>query len=134
VVRWFKIPFGRRQLGPLETELMTVLWKRGRGTVRDLLDEGCTSVAYTTAMTTLDRLYKKGLLHRRKQGRAFVYEPAITRAQFSERLACSAIEFMLRCVEPHAVLSYFVDAVGDSDEQLLDELQRAVEKRRERRR
>ena len=127
------MPFGRRQLGPLETELMNALWKRGHGTVRDLLDEGHTSVAYTTAMTTLDRLYKKGLLRRRKDGRAFVYEPAITRAQFSETLACYAIEFMLRCAGPEAVLSYFVDAVGDSDEQLLDELQRAVDKRRGRR-
>lgn len=132
-MRWFKLPFGRRQLGPLETELMNALWKRERGTVRDLLDEGYTAVAYTTAMTTLDRLYKKGLLHRRKDGRAFVYEPAITRAEFSGKLASNAIEFILRSAEPRAVLSYFVDAVGDSDEQLLDELQRAVNQRRSRR-
>ncbi len=112
---------------------MNALWKRRQGTVRDLLDERYTSVAYTTAMTTLDRLYKKGLLRRRKDGRAFVYEPAITRAEFSEKLACNAIEFLLRCAEPQAVLSYFVDAVGDSDEQLLEDLQRAVNQRRSRR-
>ena len=132
-MRWFKLPFGRRQIGPLETEMIEALWARGQGTVRDLLDEGRTTVAYTTAMTTLDRLYKKGLLHRRKHGRAFVYTPALTRAEFTEKLACHAIEVMLHCDEPQAVLSYFVDAVGDSDEQLLDELQRAVEKRRGRR-
>jgi len=132
-MRWFRMPFGKRQIGPLETEMLTALWKHGPGTVRDLLDAGLTGVAYTTAMTTLDRLYKKGLLHRRKQGRAFIYTPSLTRAEFNEKLACHAIEVMLHCSEPQALLSYFVDAVGEADEQLLDELQRAIEKRRERR-
>ena len=132
-MRWFKLPVGKRRLGPLESEMLDALWKRGEGTVRDLLDECRPNIAYTTAMTTLDRLYKKGLLHRRKHGRAFAYTPALTRAEFNGKIACHAIEAMLHSGEPRAVLSYFVDAVGDSDEQLLDELQRAVEKRRERR-
>src|SRR5690349_1625038 len=132
-MRWFKLPFGKRRLGPLETEMLDTLWKRGEGTVRDLLDEGRTNIAYTTAMTTLDRLYKKGLLHRRKHGRAFAYSPGLSREEFDGKLACNAIEAMLRSGEPRAVLSYFVDAVGDSDGQVLDELQRAVEKRRGRR-
>ena len=132
-MRWFRLPFGKRQLGPLEIEMLELLWRRGEGTVRDLLEHGRTNMAYTTAMTTLDRLYKKGLLRRRKQDRAFVYTPALTRAEYTEKLACHAIETMLNCRQPQAVLSYFVDAVGDADEKLLDELQRAVEKRRGRR-
>ena len=62
-------------LGKLERETMDEVWKRKEVSVRDLELAFGERIAYTTIMTTLDRLYKKGLLKRRKEGRAFLYSP-----------------------------------------------------------
>lgn len=67
---------------PLELECLKVLWKLGEGNVRQvqtILTEQRT-LAYTTVMTVLDRLEKRGAATRRKQGRSFVYAPKIPRA------------------------------------------------------
>ena len=53
-------------LGPLEVAVMEILWQRGESAVRDVVDRLERPLAYTTVMTTLDRLYKKALLDRRK--------------------------------------------------------------------
>ena len=52
-------------LGPLEVTVMEILWARGESNVRDVVDRLDRPLAYTTVMTTLDRLFKKGLLLRR---------------------------------------------------------------------
>ncbi|MFZ0286200.1 MAG: BlaI/MecI/CopY family transcriptional regulator, partial [Terriglobales bacterium] len=73
--------FGRSpkaQLGPLEQRLLEELWKCKSATVRELVDHGDLKLAYTTVMTTLDRLYKKQLLDRAAEGRAFRYHPRHT--------------------------------------------------------
>src|SRR5260370_34887541 len=64
-----------RQLGPLEERMLDGLWARGSATVRELLEKDSPDLAYTTVMTTLDRLFKKGLLTRSEEGRAFRYAP-----------------------------------------------------------
>ena len=51
-----------RQLGPLEQRLLERLWARGSATVRELVEDECDDLAYTTLMTTLDRLFKKDFL------------------------------------------------------------------------
>ena len=53
-------------LGSLEFELMEVLWSHGESSVRDVVSKLSRPLAYTTVMTTLDRLFKKGLLDRHK--------------------------------------------------------------------
>ena len=63
-------PSPATRLGPLEFELLQSLWARGSATVRELLADGSIALAYTTVMTTLDRLYKKQLLDRVSEGRA----------------------------------------------------------------
>jgi predicted transcriptional regulator len=65
-------------LGALEREVMAIVWDRGEVNVRDTSARLSSRVAYTTVMTTLDRLFKKGLLTRRKVGRAFVYRATAT--------------------------------------------------------
>ena len=65
----------RPQLGPFEQQLLQKLWSHGSATVRELLADGKIHQAYTTVMTTVDRLYKKGLLDRVAEGRAFRYTP-----------------------------------------------------------
>ena len=72
------------QLGPLEQQLLSALWMRGSSTVREILAAGDIKLAYTTVMTTLDRLYKKQLLNRAADGRAFRYSPRYTQARTRE--------------------------------------------------
>lgn len=125
---WFKRQSGSagpalEQLGHLESELMERLWFLGETSVRDLQGEFASRLAYTTVMTTLDRLYKKGMLQRRKVGKAYLYVPALDQPQYRERLAQHLIGMALgEGHHKHAVLSSFVDAVSESDQQMLDRL------------
>jgi BlaI family transcriptional regulator, penicillinase repressor len=65
---------------PLELECLKALWALGEGTVRDVREVlvGQRNLAYTTVMTVLDRLEKRGGVSRRKNGRSFVYQPRAT--------------------------------------------------------
>ena len=123
------------QLGPLEQELLSVLWMRGSATVREMLDAGGINLAYTTVMTTLDRLYKKQLLNRSAEGRAFRYSPRYTQEELEKAAVGETVRQMLGSGEAAALpLSYLVEAVSEHDAALLDDLQRLLdEKRRERR-
>src|SRR5580658_9303204 len=68
---------------PLELECLKALWGIGEGTVRDVRERmvGNRNLAYTTVMTVLDRLEKRGGVTRRKQGRSFVYVPKLSREE-----------------------------------------------------
>lgn len=119
-------------LGPLERKVLDALWARDTAaTVRDL-QPAFPSVAYTTLMTTMDRLYRKGILAREKAGRAFAYHPQQSRAVFDSHRATHAL---LAAVQhgngaPEPVLSCFVEALGSHDEHLLDQLEALVRARR----
>src|SRR5882724_4893113 len=74
-------------LGRLEFDLMQILWSRGESNVRDVVQQLKRPLAYTTVMTTLDRLYKKGLLDRRMPERAFFYSARFSREDWERRQA-----------------------------------------------
>jgi predicted transcriptional regulator len=116
------------QLGPLEQQLLESLWRCKSATVRELLEDGKLRLAYTTVMTTLDRLYKKHLLDRVAEGRAFRYMPRHT----AEELQRAAADDMIRQFLGSSALplSYLVEAVSEHDAELLDELQQLVERKR----
>jgi predicted transcriptional regulator len=119
------------QLGPLERQLLEALWARGSATVRELLEDEKLTQAYTTVMTTLDRLYKKQLLDRVAEGRAFRYSPRQTPEELRRVVAVEGIRQLLGSgVTSSLPLSYLVEAVGTHDAQLLDELQLLVERKR----
>src|SRR5207237_5523568 len=82
-------------LGKLERQVLDRAWQRGEVTVRDIYIAFDEKVAYTTLMTTLDRLYKKQLLDRRKDGRAFLYAPAVTREEFEHGIREDVIDGLL---------------------------------------
>jgi predicted transcriptional regulator len=115
-------------LGALEREVMSVVWSSGEVSVREACARLGSSVAYTTVMTTMDRLYKKRLLARRKLGQAFLYRAVATRAELEEAVAAELVGSLLgrHGEEPLPVLSTLVDAVSDRDRSLLDELERLV--------
>jgi predicted transcriptional regulator len=121
-------------LGPLERAVMDTLWEGGNFVVRDVRERLQQPFAYTTVMTTLDRLYKKGLVLRRREGRAFVYTAALQRHELEASMTTGLIDGMLafgaKATQPF--LSNLVDAVGDCDDKLLDELERLVRIKRER--
>lgn len=84
-----------RQLGDLEAAVMDLLWGREEWlSVRDVLDAltGERQLAYTTVMTVLDNLHRKGLLTRTQHGRAYRYRPARGRADFAADLVATALE------------------------------------------
>jgi predicted transcriptional regulator len=121
------------ELGPLEERLLEALWTRGNATVRELIDQQCQDLAYTTVMTTLDRLFKKKLLSREAEGRAFRYKPMVTREQLHRDAAGEAFRQLLNASPAGALpLSYLVEIVSERDAELLDDLRELVEaKRRE---
>jgi len=67
-------------LAPLELDCLNVLWPMGEGTVREIRDALAPRRprAYTTIMTIMDRLARKGIVERRKTGRAYIYKPNLT--------------------------------------------------------
>jgi BlaI family transcriptional regulator, penicillinase repressor len=124
-------PSPKTQLGPLEQQLLSVLWKRENATVRELLDDGVIKLAYTTVMTTLDRLYKKQLLNRTVEGRAFRYTPRFTQVELEKAAVGETIGRLLGSGDSASLpLSYLVEAVSEHDARLLDDLQRLLDQKR----
>src|SRR5574337_309908 len=74
----------RPALGPLEAQIMEVVWERGEVTVRDVYDvlRQQRDLAYTTVMTVMHNLHRKGLLSQRSEGNAHVYSPYQSRGEF----------------------------------------------------
>lgn len=123
-------------LGTLERDVMDVLWARADLSVRDVQDQLNRPIAYTTVMTTLDRLFKKGLLERRQVGRAFLYSASLSRTELQAQLAGRVLEGLLRVrdAEPMPLLSNLVDSVSAQagGDELLEKLEALVrEKRRQ---
>jgi predicted transcriptional regulator len=126
---------GRSGLGPLEARLLELLWARSRtATVREL-QRACPGLAYTTILTTLDRLYRKRLLLRHRDGRAFAYEPRCSRdALLSELVSGHVADLLGASQQSSVILLTLVRAVRDTDAALLDELDELVQAERRRRR
>jgi predicted transcriptional regulator len=120
-------------LGPLEIEVMEKMWQFGPSNVRDVVSRLERTLAYTTVMTTLDRLFKKGLLDREMTDRAFVYTAKVTKEEFDRRRAGDIMAGFLSGPEEsrQLLLSCLVDAVGTHDAMLLDELEKKIQQKRE---
>lgn len=83
-----------RALGKLEAQVMAKVWARpGPVTVRDIVGdlEQDRRIAYTTVMTVMDNLRKKGWLRRHQDGRAYRYEPAVSGEEYGARVMRQAL-------------------------------------------
>lgn len=120
----------QQPLGELEQVVMDLVWSRSPTTARDVCDRmtGRRERAYTTVMTTMDRLHRKGLLHRHKDGLAWRYEPALSRPAFEKALADGLATSILATHRETALVA-FVDAAAEVDEALLDRLRQLIEQR-----
>lgn len=120
-------------LGELERKTLFALRDLGEANVNTVNLALGDIYAYTTVMTTLDRLYKKGLLERRKDGRAFLYRIRYSFEEMEQGLARDVIGRLLETatgpVEP--VLACIVESVSERDIELLDDLERLVREKRQ---
>ncbi len=119
-----------RVLGALEERLMDLLWAHGAMTVREACGRRAfAGLAYTTVMTTLDRLHKKGFLTRQKEGHAFLYRPALTRAELDCLVVEQAVADLISR-SPQPVLAALVDVAASIDAENLARLERLVAARK----
>jgi predicted transcriptional regulator len=84
-------------LGPLERQVLEIVCQAGNATVKETVSLAGRQVAYTTIMTTMDRLYRKGILCRRKSKRAFIYSSGLSVADVEKQTAKDLIAALLAC-------------------------------------
>ena len=116
------------RLGEREREVMAVLWAQGGANVQQVATRLSTALAYTTVMTTLDRLFKKGLLRREKKDRAFIYSAKLSAEEVEKQRAAHFIQrfFSDSGEQQDILLSCLVNAVHQYDATLLDQLEAKV--------
>ncbi|MEJ2858641.1 MULTISPECIES: BlaI/MecI/CopY family transcriptional regulator [unclassified Saccharothrix] len=105
-------------LGELESAVMDVLWSASGTTmkVRDVLERLDRPLAYTTVMTVLDNLHRKGWVQRELDGKAYRYEPAVGRA---EAAANAVREVLSTSGDPEGVLLHFARSASERETELL---------------
>lgn len=119
-------------VGPLERRVLDLLAGHEEATVRGILSELGDAYAYTTVMTTLDRLFKKGFLDRRQEDRAYVYRLRYSDEDVKIGIAGDFISSLIDAASgrPEPVLACIVEAVSDRDRELLDDLERLVKEKK----
>ncbi len=119
------------QLGELESDVMSVIWEKGRATVQDVKDalEPRRSLAYTTVMTVMSRLAEKGVLNRQKEGRAFYYTPAVSQ----DKVAGSLLQSLVRRLYDGATgkaIAQLLETEENVDDDELERLEQMIRSRR----
>ena len=104
-------------MGALEQDVLRQVWSKPEGiTPGEVLEGLDADLAYTTVMTILTRLWKKGLVDRTQRGRAYAYLPAVSEAELA---ATRMRETLSRTADREATLSRFVDSLSRRDEAAL---------------
>jgi len=119
-----------RGFGELESVIMHMVWDHcGPVTVRDLFDQLSQErpIAYTTVMSTMDNLHRKGWLERVKEGKAYRYTATASREEYSARLMREALA---AGGDAETVLSHFVAQIGDPESDVLRSVVRRLPARR----
>jgi predicted transcriptional regulator len=110
-----------RRFGELEALIMDRLWEWGRSaTVREVVDDlrGDRQAAYTTVMTVMENLYRKGWLRRERDGRAWRYEPTGSRSAYTAALMSDALS---TSTDRRTALTHFVLQISPHDAALLQQ-------------
>jgi predicted transcriptional regulator len=110
-----------RQLGELEAVIMDRLWDWGRpALVREVLEDlrKDRPLAYTTVMTVMENLHRKGWLCRDRHGRAWRYEPAGSRSGYTAALMSDALA---TSTDRRTALAHFVLQMSPHDAELLQQ-------------
>lgn len=97
-----------RSFGELEAIIMDIMWQWAEpATVRDVLNaiSNERDLAYTTVMTVMENLHRKGFLQRQLDGRAYVYEPTQLREEYAANLMREAMQ---HGHDPNLTFAHFV--------------------------
>ena len=132
-----KVAFKSTQLGLANTisdaqrPILELLWQKGPLTGREIYEEvrRSRSLAYTTVLTLLGRMVKKGSVRRHRVDGLYMFEAAMNKAEFEERLASAAMRGILE-ISPSSAISAFVDVISEWDESKLDEVMEVIEEKR----
>jgi len=119
-----------RGFGDLEAVIMHRVWEYGKPvTVRELFDDLSAerTIAYTTVMSTMDNLHRKGWLGRVKEGKAYRYTATASREEYSARLMREALD---AGGNTEAVLSHFVAQIDSGESEALRSVLRKLRDRR----
>lgn len=123
----------RASLFDLEADIMEVIWSKGwdRCTVADVHRqlERQRDIAYTTVMTTMNRLCQKELLDREREGRRCIYRPLLTREAFLREMTREVLDSLPEVAREEAV-AYLVEQVSEADADELERLEALIEARR----
>lgn len=106
-------------LGELEAEIMRVVWKKGKATVKDVFEELYEDkrLAYTTIMTVMSRLAAKAILKQDRRTIPFVYAPAVGQEEMATSIVAQVVDKILGgAVEP--LLSFLVRRGNVSEAEL----------------
>lgn len=107
-------------MGALEAAVLEQVWAASDGaTPRMVLEAIPGDLAYTTVMTILNRLWRKGILERERDGRAYRYRPVVSE---SELVASRMSDALGVASDRPATLSRFVEDLSADDEALLRDL------------
>ena len=115
-----------RGFGDLEAVVMDRLWERdGATTVREVFEDMLRDreIAYTTVMSTMDNLHRKGWLSRERDGKAYRYWPSMTREQYGAALMREALDAGGRS---DRVLAHFLEQISAEDSAALRKVLRRV--------
>jgi len=119
----------KKAFGFLETEVMETVWKsKDKMCVRDVFDslKEKREIAYTTVMTTMDRLYKKGVLFRKKISRGYVYWPAVTREKLEKLIIKETLKGLFSDLKKPLV-SYFTGPEDEEDMEFIESVSEIIE-------
>lgn len=132
----FRLRSGKKgleiRLHDLEATIMDVVWGKQLASfaVGDVLAilEKQRDIAYTTVMTTVTRLYEKGILQRERDGKRYLYSPKLTREEFMESTAREVLD---GAVGGHQAMVMLAEKVSEASAGELDDLEALIQKRRE---
>lgn len=132
----FRLRSGKKglelRLHDLEATIMDVVWGKQLSSfaVGDVLAilEKQRDIAYTTVMTTVTRLYEKGILEREREGKRYLYSPKLSREEF---LQSTAREVLDEAVGGHQAMAMLAEKVSEASAGELDDLEALIQKRRE---
>jgi predicted transcriptional regulator len=119
-----------RGFGELESKIMDTLWSSGRAaTVRDVLEElrGSREIAYTTVLTVMDNLHRKGFLLRERDGRAYRYLPTFTRERYVAELMRDALA---SSTDPAATFLHLAEQLSEDESTALRTALRRLARRK----
>ncbi len=132
----FRLRSGKKgleiRLHDLEATIMDVVWSKqltsfAVGDVLAILEKQ-RDIAYTTVMTTVTRLYEKGILERERDGKRYLYSPKLSREEF---LQSTAREVLDEAVGGHQAMAMLAEKVSEASAGELDDLEALIQKRRE---